>query len=77
MVCHRDERFRDDPARWLDVESDRLERCIGRQFATTEAQLVLATLLSEWRFEREYDDLALAPAVTLKPETDIGMTPRR
>ena len=43
----------------------------------TEAQLVLATLLSEWRFEREYDQLDLAPEVTLKPATDVEMTPRR
>ena len=92
-VLHRDGRFWDDPEqfrpeRWLDGDRDRPafayfpfgggpRRCIGRQFAMTEAQLVLATLLSEWRFEREYDQLDLAPAVTLKPATDVEMTPRR
>lgn len=92
-VLHRDGRFWDAPEqfrpeRWLGADTDRPKfayfpfgggprRCIGRQFAMTEAQLVLATLLSEWRFEREYGDLSLAPAVTLKPKTDIEMTPRR
>ncbi|WP_276250055.1 cytochrome P450 [Haloarcula rara] len=92
-VLHRDERFWDAPeqfrpARWLDADSDRPDfayfpfgggprRCIGRQFAMTEAQLVLATLLSGWRFERAYEDMELAPAVTLKPATDVEMTLRR
>ncbi|MDS0259415.1 cytochrome P450 [Haloarcula sp. S1CR25-12] len=92
-VLHRDDRFWDAPeqfrpSRWLDGESDRPEfayfpfgggprRCIGRQFAMTEAQLVLATLLDQWRFEREYDELELAAAVTLKPKTDVEMTVRR
>jgi len=92
-VLHRDDRFWDAPeqfrpSRWLDGEPDRPEfayfpfgggprRCIGRQFAMTEAQLVLATLLDQWRFEREYDELELAAAVTLKPKTDVEMTVRR
>jgi len=81
------EQFR--PDRWLDgSREDRPDfayfpfgggprRCIGQQFAVTEAQLVLATLCSRWRFEREYDELDLSAAVTLKPKTDIEMTPRR
>jgi len=92
-VLHRDGRFWDAPeqfrpGRWLDGTDDRPDfayfpfgggqrRCIGQQFAMTEAQLVLATLLDRWHFEREYDDLELAPAVTLKPTTDVEMTPRR
>jgi len=91
-VLHRDERFWDDPetfrpSRWLDGDAARPDfayfpfgggprRCIGRQFAMTEAQLVLATLLDRVGFDREYDDLELAAAVTLKPETDIQMTVR-
>ena len=77
------------PGRWLDDASDGRpdfayfpfgggpRRCIGRQFATTEAQLVLATLADRFRFDREYGDLKLSAAVTLKPKTDIDMTPRR
>jgi cytochrome P450 len=75
------------PSRWLDGVRDERpafayfpfgggpRRCIGRQFAMTEAQLVLATLLDRWRFEREYDELDLSAAVTLKPRTDVEMTP--
>ncbi|WP_340097784.1 cytochrome P450 [Salinibaculum salinum] len=77
------------PERWLptnESETDRPEfayfpfgggprHCIGHRFAMTEAQLVLATLASEWTLDRQYDDLAVAPAVTLQPKTDIEMAP--
>jgi cytochrome P450 len=52
-------------------------RCIGQQFAMTEAQLVLATLASDWRLEREYDELDLSASVTLQPNHDVPMTPRK
>ena len=77
------------PERWLDdAPSDRPDfayfpfgggprHCIGHRFAMTEAQLVLATLASEWSFERQYDDLDVAAAVTLQPRGDVEMVPRR
>jgi cytochrome P450 len=90
-VLHRDERFWDAPdefrpGRWLDG-SDRPDfayfpfgggkrRCIGQQFAMTEAQLVLATLFSTFTLEREYDDLGLSASVTLQPKGDVEMTVR-
>ena len=91
-VLHRDDRFWDDPEqfrpeRFLE-DSDRPEyayfpfgggprRCIGQQFAMTEAQLVLATLARYWTLEREYDNLELAASVTLQPKNDVTMTPHR
>ncbi|WP_226023026.1 cytochrome P450 [Halomicrobium salinisoli] len=91
-VLHRDDRFWDDPEafrpeRWADG-GDRPEfayfpfgggprRCIGQQFAMTEAQLVLATLVRDWTFERRYDDLELTAGVTLQPSGDVEMVPRR
>lgn len=50
--------------------------CIGHRFAMTEAQLILATLASEWTLDRQYADLDVAPAVTLQPSTDVTMVPR-
>jgi cytochrome P450 len=92
-VMHRGERFWDDPEefrpeRWLGNDHDRPEyayfpfgggprRCIGQQFAMTEAQLVLATIASEWTMNREYDDLDLSASVTLQPKGRIEMTTRR
>jgi cytochrome P450 len=52
-------------------------RCIGQQFAMTEAQLLLATLASGWTLEREYDALELSASVTLQPNHDVPMTPRK
>ena len=90
-VLHRDGRFWDAPdefrpERWLG-DRDRPEfayfpfgggkrRCIGQQFAMTEAQLILATLCSEFEFERRYDDLDLSASVTLQPKGDVAMTVR-
>ncbi|WP_018257534.1 cytochrome P450 [Halomicrobium katesii] len=81
------EQFR--PERFLDGgRSDRPEyayfpfgggprRCIGQQFAMTEAQLILATIAREWTLERDYGDLELSAAVTLQPSHDVAMTPHR
>jgi cytochrome P450 len=87
-VLHRDPQYWDDPesfrpARWLG-ENDRPafayfpfgggpRRCIGQQFAMTEAQLVLATMAQDWTFQREYDELDLTAAVLLQPEGDVPM----
>jgi cytochrome P450 len=83
----RPEQFR--PERWLDdgPATDRPDfayfpfgggprHCIGHRFAMTEAQLVVATLASQWELERQYDDLAVAAAVTLQPKGDVPMVPR-
>jgi cytochrome P450 len=82
---HHPTEFR--PERWLeDGEGDRPEfayfpfgggprHCIGHRFAMTEAQLILATLAREWTLERQYDDLEVAPAVTLQPSGDVSMVP--
>jgi len=89
-VLHRDERFWDDPERFRPERflgsDDRPEyayfpfgggprRCIGQQFAMTEAQLILATIAREWTLEHEYGDLDVAAAVTLQPDHDMPMTP--
>ncbi|MBP7971926.1 MAG: cytochrome P450 [Candidatus Nanopelagicales bacterium] len=49
-------------------------RCIGDQFAWTEAVLVLATLASKWRLELTPGTVATAaPAITLRPGGGISM----
>jgi cytochrome P450 len=52
-------------------------RCIGQQFAMTEAQLVLATMASEWTLDRDYGDLELSAAVTLQPKGDVPVSTER
>ena len=91
-VLHRDERFWDDPEQFRPErflgEQDRPEfayfpfgggprHCIGERFAMMEAQIIVATLAREWRFEREYGDLEVAAAVTLQPDGDVTMRPQR
>ena len=92
-VLHRDERFWDDPEafrpeRFLTEDADRPEyayvpfgggprRCIGQQFAMTEAQLVLATMARGWTIAREYGDLELSASVTLRPKGDLPVTTKR
>ena len=83
---HHPTEFR--PERWLgDGASDRPDfayfpfgggprHCIGHRFAMTEAQLILATLASEWTLDRQYDDLDVAAAVTLQPSDDVEMVPQ-
>jgi hypothetical protein len=43
----------------------------------TEAQLVLATMASEWTLDRDYGDLELSAAVTLQPKGDVPVTTER
>lgn len=52
--------------------------CIGGAFAITEAKIVLATLLREFRFEAtDHREVALEAGITLRPKHGIHMTPRR
>lgn len=90
-VMHHDERFWDNPEefrpeRW-EKDVDRPEfayfpfggghrRCIGQQFAMTEAQLLVATIAREFSFDRQYDELSLAAAVTLHPKGSVEMVPQ-
>jgi cytochrome P450 len=92
-VLHRDDRFWDAPEefrpeRFLDADADRPEyayfpfgggprRCIGQQFAMTEAQLVLATIARDWTMKRNYDDLELSASVTLRPKGNVRVTTKR
>lgn len=89
-VIHHDERFWDNPeafhpSRWNE-DTDRPDfayfpfggghrRCLGQQFAMTEAQLILATIAREFTFKRQYDDLSLAASVTLYPKDPVPMVP--
>lgn len=90
-VMHHDERFWDDPEmfspdRW-ETTTERPDfayfpfgggsrRCIGQQFAMTEAQLIVATIAQEFAFDRQYEDLALSAAVTLQPKGAVEMVPQ-
>jgi len=51
-------------------------RCIGKQFALVETQLVVATIAQEYTFEREYDDLSLSPGLALQPKNTVEMIPQ-
>lgn len=52
--------------------------CIGESFAWTEAVLVLATLLRDWRIESESAaPLRLTPTITLRPKDAVWMTLQR
>lgn len=89
-VMHHDERFWNDPeafhpSRW-EKDTDRPDfayfpfggghrRCLGQQFAMTEAQLILATIAREFTFKRQYDDFPLAASVTLYPKNPVTMIP--
>ncbi|MFD1588735.1 cytochrome P450 [Halorientalis brevis] len=78
-----DDPWQFDPDRWHDSKHpDRPEfayfpfgggprRCIGEQFATIEAQLVLATILQEFTVEVPNDDLSLAASLTTRPRSPI------
>ena len=86
-IVHRDERWWDDPLayrpeRWLGDDSDRPEyayfpfgggprHCIGHRFALVEAQILLATIVSQWRLEPTDEELTLRPAITLKPTEPV------
>lgn len=52
--------------------------CIGGAFAITEAKIVLATLLREFRFETlSHREIPIEAGITLRPKHGIRMTPRR
>jgi cytochrome P450 len=92
-VVHRDPRWWDDPneyrpARWTG-EQDRPEyayfpfgggprRCIGMRFARMEAQLILATIATEYELDLAGDGgrLDLQPGVTAQPADPVEMVPR-
>jgi cytochrome P450 len=92
-ALHRDPRYFDspetfDPDRWNSIEPSKTPAyfpfgagphvCIGGQLALTEAQLVLAALLSQ--FEFEVDPTAgdnLRPAGVLQPRDGIPATVRK
>jgi cytochrome P450 len=87
-VMHRDERFWNDPEtfhpdRW-DMITDQPEfvyfpfgsgsrRCIGQQFAMTETQLIMATIVQKFTFDRQYETLSLSGGVTLRPTNTVEM----
>ncbi|WP_247730484.1 cytochrome P450 [Halovivax limisalsi] len=92
-VCHRDERWWDDPetfdpSRW-DGEADRPDYayfpfgggpryCIGAAFARQELTLGLATMAGRCALDVDADEpLSLAPSITLRPETDLPATVRK
>lgn len=54
-------------------------RCIGDQFAWTEATLLTALITRKWRFELTYPDREIVPEgnITLRPKGEITMTWRR
>ena len=75
-----------DPDRWLPERAKAIHKyayfpfgggpriCIGNHFAMTEAVLVLATLIRQYRFELLPDQtLELQPAVTLRAAKDLQM----
>lgn len=94
-VVHRDpdlwpepDRFR--PERWLTGAGDRHRyayfpfgggprQCIGNDFATVEATLVLATLLPRWRLAPAPDapPVVPLPLITLRPRHGVWLTVSR
>ncbi|MBO0867164.1 MAG: cytochrome P450 [Micromonosporaceae bacterium] len=94
-VVHRDpelwpepDAFR--PERWLTDPGDRHRyayypfgggprQCIGNDFATVEASLVLATLLPRWRLEPAPDapPVVPLPLITLRPRHGVWLTVAR
>jgi cytochrome P450 len=91
-TVHRDARHFDrpetfDPGRWADRQASETtayfpfgggpHACIGGQLALTEAQIVLAALLSEFRFDTGTKSLGeLRPAGVLQPAGDCSVTVR-
>ncbi|QOV91199.1 cytochrome P450 [Humisphaera borealis] len=79
------------PERWLDdtAKQNRPKyayfpfgggprSCIGEAFAWTEAVLIIATLLRDWRLEAESPKpLRLTPTITLRPKDPVWMRLRR
>jgi cytochrome P450 len=53
-------------------------RCIGEQFAWTEAQLILATLAQRWEPQLQPGHQVVPqPAVTLRPKGGLPVTLRK
>ena len=88
IQIHRDERFFDEPLafrpdRWTGGTRPRFayapfgagpRRCIGRQFALTEAVLAVAYVAQEYRLEwTGVGDLGLAPEMTTQPAGAVPM----
>jgi cytochrome P450 len=88
LVLHRRADFypdpnRFDPDRWLDLSLPQFayapfgggaRRCIGEEFAWSEAALLLSTIAREFRFTLEPDAIVEAdPTVTLRPKHPIWM----
>ncbi|WP_418280400.1 cytochrome P450 [Halorubrum sp. DTA98] len=87
-TCQRDPRWWDEPdafrpGRWVGG-SDRPEyayfpfgggprACIGARFARLELRLVLATLLSRYRFEPVTGELSFAPSANLRPDGSVRL----
>ena len=91
-AMHHDDRFwadpeAFDPSRWLDRDRSAdgylpfgagPRRCLGATFARVEARVVLAELLSRFRFESVGGgDLELSPQMTTQPAGTVPMRVRR
>jgi cytochrome P450 len=90
LILHRradyfPEPDRFDPDRWLAGDPPAFayvpfgggaRRCIGEEFAWSEAATVLTTLLQKYRFEpASKRKVGLAPLVTLRPDGPVMMRP--
>jgi cytochrome P450 len=88
IQIHRDARFYDDPLafrpdRWIDADRSGFtyfpfgggpRRCIGQQFALTEATLAVAVVARDYRLAWAGDgDLELAPEMTTQPAGTVPM----
>lgn len=89
FLIQRDPRFFDDPLafrpeRWADGDDRPAfayfpfgggpRRCIGQQFALTEATLAVASVARRYRLDWAGDgDLDLAPAMTTQPDGEVRM----
>jgi cytochrome P450 len=88
LILHRDARFYDDPLtfnpdRWLGEEPPPFayvpfgggaRRCIGEEFAWSEAAIALECIARAFRFVRERPEpVAMEPLVTLRPAGPVLM----
>jgi cytochrome P450 len=75
-----------DPGRWTPAMREALPEyahypfgggprsCIGNRFATLEAKLVLATLLSRFDVDAETEDVGVSFSATLQPDHPVYLT---